>query len=56
MSLGLPDINITFKENATTFVQRSKKGTIAMILKGEHEEETARQRFARPAQDARHGA
>ena len=40
MSLGLPDINITFKENATTFVQRSKKGTIAMILKGEHEEET----------------
>ena len=33
-NLGLPTINITFSESASTFINRSKKGTIGMILKG----------------------
>ncbi len=33
MAIGLPSINISFKELATTVKERSARGIIAMVLK-----------------------
>lgn len=35
MDLGLPSINISFKEQGTTAVQRGQRGVVALILKDE---------------------